>query len=217
MNPPAETGLRKQPRQLRSQRRVRRILDAAAGLFAELGFEAVTTNAIAERADISIGSLYQYFPNKAALFQALCRRCEQESLELLDAVVTPELARLELGEVVERVVAALRQLYSANPRLLRVLFQGYPAQGLGLPYSSFREAMVQRIDRLLEARWPRLEPDRRLLVARVCFQVADGLFDLALLSEEGTGHRVMDELRSLLLAYLEPLDREAGPARLKHG
>lgn len=213
MNLPVETSLRKQPRQLRSQRRVRRILDAAAELFSEVGFEAATTNAIAERADISIGSLYQYFPNKAALFQALCQRCEQESLEALDAVLTPELARLELGEVVGRVVEALRQLYGANPRLLRVLFQGCPTQGLGLPHSSFRELVVQRVERLLEVRWPRLDPDRRQLVARVCFQVADGLFDLALLSEEGTGQRVMDELMGLLLAYLEPLDRQA----LKHG
>lgn len=209
MNPPTQAPLRKLPRQARSQRRFKRILDAAAEVFAELGFEAATTNAIAERADISIGSLYQYFPNKAALFQALCQRCKQESLEMLDAVLTPELARLELAEVIERVVAALRQLYGANPRLLRVLFQGYPAQGLCLPHSSFREAVVQRVERLLEARWPHLEPERRLRVATVCFQVADGLFDLALFYEGEAGQRVMDELRRLLLAYLEPLDREA--------
>ncbi|RIH87575.1 TetR/AcrR family transcriptional regulator [Calidithermus roseus] len=208
MNPLTESSLRKHPQQLRIQHRVNRVLDAAAQVFAELGFEAATTNTIAERADISIGSLYQYFPNKSALFQALCQRCERESLELLDAVITPELARLELGEVVGRVVAALRQLYSTNPRLLRVLFQGYPAKDPSLPHSSFREAMVRRVERLLEERWPRLEPTRRQLVAGVCFQVADGLFDLALLCEEGVGHRVMDELKRLLLAYLEPLERE---------
>ncbi|WP_051304369.1 TetR/AcrR family transcriptional regulator [Calidithermus chliarophilus] len=208
MNPSSPANLRRLPRQLRSRRRVNRILDAAAQLFAEAGFEAATTNAIAERAGISIGSLYQYFPNKAALFRALCERYERESLAALGAVLTPDLARLEIGEVVERVVAALRQSYGTNPGLLRVLFQGHPAQGQCVPHSSFREAMVHQVDGLLELRWPRLAPDRRRLVAEVCVQAADALFDLALKLEREAAHRAMDELKRLLLGYLEPLDRE---------
>ena len=65
---------RKKPRQSRSQATVDVILDAAARIFVETGFAAATTNAIAERAGVSVGSLYQYFPNKLALLAALKER-----------------------------------------------------------------------------------------------------------------------------------------------
>src|SRR6201996_6692514 len=65
---------RKQPRQHRSELTRQRILDAAAHVFAEHGYAAGTTNRIAERAGVSIGSVYQYFPNKDALVVELARR-----------------------------------------------------------------------------------------------------------------------------------------------
>ncbi|MFC6920538.1 hypothetical protein [Meiothermus taiwanensis] len=54
-----------------------------------------------------------------------------------------------------------------------------------------------------------LAPDRQRLVPEVCMQAADALFDLALKREREAAHRAMDELKRLLLGYLEPLDREA--------
>src|SRR3569833_2023390 len=65
---------RKQPRQVRAELTRQRILTAAAHVFAEHGYAAGTTNRIAERARISIGSLYQYFPNKDAILAALLAR-----------------------------------------------------------------------------------------------------------------------------------------------
>ncbi|HSL56805.1 MAG TPA: TetR/AcrR family transcriptional regulator [Acidimicrobiales bacterium] len=65
---------RKRPRQQRSRETVARILDAAAEVFAEHGSTATTTHAVAERAGVSIGSLYQYLPNKEALLVALSER-----------------------------------------------------------------------------------------------------------------------------------------------
>jgi AcrR family transcriptional regulator len=67
----AGPGARKQPRQRRSRDTVGVILAAAARVIAERGYEAATTNHIAIRAGVSIGSLYQYFPNKASLAAAL--------------------------------------------------------------------------------------------------------------------------------------------------
>lgn len=65
---------RKSPRQERSRRTVERILDAAARIFHEHGYAGATTNDIADEAEVSVGSLYQYFPNKDALLVALTRR-----------------------------------------------------------------------------------------------------------------------------------------------
>src|SRR5579859_3967630 len=65
---------RRIPTQDRGRQRVERILDAAAKVFTEAGFEAATTEAIAARAGASIGSLYQFFPSKQALFNAIAQR-----------------------------------------------------------------------------------------------------------------------------------------------
>jgi len=65
---------RKKPRQDRSHTTVASILEAAARIFVEKGFEATTTNAIAKHAGVSIGSLYQYFPNKLALLEGVRER-----------------------------------------------------------------------------------------------------------------------------------------------
>ncbi|MBB5961155.1 TetR family transcriptional regulator [Planomonospora venezuelensis] len=71
---PGEVPLRRQPTQRRSARRVERMLDACADLLDEIGYEALSTTRIAERAGVAIGSVYQFFPDKRAITQAVTRR-----------------------------------------------------------------------------------------------------------------------------------------------
>ncbi|MFD1937129.1 MULTISPECIES: TetR family transcriptional regulator [Nonomuraea] len=66
--------LRRQPTQRRSARRVERMLDACAHLLDDVGYEALSTTRIAERAGVAIGSVYQFFPDKRAITQELTRR-----------------------------------------------------------------------------------------------------------------------------------------------
>lgn len=66
--------LRRRPTQRRSTRRVERMLDACAALLDEIGYEALSTTRIAERAGVAIGSVYQFFPDKRAITQELTRR-----------------------------------------------------------------------------------------------------------------------------------------------
>jgi AcrR family transcriptional regulator len=66
--------LRKQPVQQRSAKRVEQMLEACAALIDEVGYDGVTTTLIAERAGVAVGSLYQFFPDKRAVAQALTKR-----------------------------------------------------------------------------------------------------------------------------------------------
>ncbi len=84
------TRLRRKPRQQRSIASWHAVLDAAAQLFGELGYARTTTNKVAERAGVSIGSLYQYFADKDALLRALAERHVREAMSRLE----PEFARL---------------------------------------------------------------------------------------------------------------------------
>lgn len=74
MSTPESKNRRRTPRQSRSQETVEVILQATAQVLAEHGYAKASTNRIAKRAGVSVGSLYQYFPNKDALFKALIER-----------------------------------------------------------------------------------------------------------------------------------------------
>ena len=96
---------RKQPRQKRAEDTVAAIVEAAARILETKGFEGFNTNAVAERAGVSIGSLYQYFPSKSALLSAII---EREAAPLL--AVEEELAEIE------ECAAALRCYIRASIR-----------------------------------------------------------------------------------------------------
>jgi AcrR family transcriptional regulator len=78
------SNLRRQPQQKRGQQRVEKILVAAAEIFAEAGFAAATIQQIADRANTAVGSIYQFFPDKLAIFHALSARHIQQA-QILDA------------------------------------------------------------------------------------------------------------------------------------
>ena len=121
-----ETGLtpRKKPLQRRAQETVEIILEAAAQVFGEAGYDEGTTNRIAERAGVSIGSLYQYFPNKNALLVALVEREVDAGIERMERwLEEAREAPAPLPELLRTFVAALVELHRANPELHRLLFE----------------------------------------------------------------------------------------------
>ncbi len=75
---------RKIPKQARAQARVDLILDATANLLETVGYDAVTTNAIADKAGVNVASLYQYFPNKQAIMAALAHRMSEVWLKVYE-------------------------------------------------------------------------------------------------------------------------------------
>ncbi|MGY3485880.1 AcrR family transcriptional regulator [Bradyrhizobium sp. USDA 4011] len=122
---PATTSkMRKAPRQARSRATIEAILDAAAHILGERGWAATTTNAVAERAGVSIGSLYQYFPNKLALVEATRRRHFDELLAVLRTATDDTKSRAHrivafvdgIIEVHRRFPAAHRVLLEEAPR-----------------------------------------------------------------------------------------------------
>lgn len=111
---------RKRPQQARSGQMVELILEATARLLAEKGYAATTTNLVAERAGVSVGSVYQYFPNKASLVAALHERHAAQTLNAIEkAVHAPYDQSLE--EHIQVVVRALLAEHEMAPALHKVL------------------------------------------------------------------------------------------------
>ncbi|MDV9173713.1 TetR/AcrR family transcriptional regulator [Streptomyces sp. W16] len=118
---------RKRPRQQRSQETYDAILEAAAQLFESLGYTGATTNRIAERAGVSIGSLYQYFPNKDALLYALGERHAQAlAAALMSAAADLRESAPPAEETIRTLYSTLAQLHDTDPHLHRLLYDRAP-------------------------------------------------------------------------------------------
>ncbi len=117
---------RKSPRQIRAQETRQRLLAAAAHVFAEHGYAAGTTNRIAEAAGHSIGSLYQYFPNKDAILAELVTAHAEEGLTLIRRRLAEGPLPETLHDKLTLFVRATVDLHRDQPRLHRVLFEEAP-------------------------------------------------------------------------------------------
>jgi AcrR family transcriptional regulator len=121
---PARSGaMRKEPQQQRAQVTIEALLDAAAHILGTRGWAGLTTNAVAELAGVSIGSLYQYFPNKLAVIEAVRRRHFEQVLGVLRAAAdirTPRQRRI--AALVDGMIA----IHSRHPAAHRVLLEESP-------------------------------------------------------------------------------------------
>ena len=118
---------RKRPTQARAQATVDAILRATAHILRTAGWDACNTNAVAKRAGVSIGSLYQYFPSKEALVAALAEQHADEGLAVLLAAVQDDPARpRSLEASVRHYLRAMVMVHAVDPKLHRVLVEQVP-------------------------------------------------------------------------------------------
>lgn len=193
---------RKQPRQVRAELTRGRILAAAAHVFAERGYAAGTTNRIAERARISIGSLYQYYPNKDAILGELLIR------HIEDGRAADERERRErppgsLAEAVRGLVRASVETHHEDPQLLRVLVEQAPRSGeLLAKISRYERSRVDHVRELLdespEVQVADTQTAARLVVSTLEFTV----HQLIAAPEPVAATRLEDELVAMLTRYL---------------
>ena len=111
---------RKSPRQARSQATVEAILDAAARVLVDRGYAATNTNLVAERAGVSVGSLYQYFPNKDALITALHSRHSLQVNEVIDRAFE-RCAEMNFDDALTTLIEGLVESHRLEAGLHRVL------------------------------------------------------------------------------------------------
>jgi AcrR family transcriptional regulator len=117
---PARVSARKHPQQERSLATVDAVLEAASHVLVKVGYDRATTGLIAEAAGVSVGSIYQYFPNKDSVFNRLLER-ELDGLVGRAAELWEEVQGESLEVQVEGFVRTLLEHKSRNPKLSHVL------------------------------------------------------------------------------------------------
>ena len=126
----ARTSVRRRPKQHRARQTVEAVLDAVVRLLKRDGSKAITTNRIAEVAGVSIGSVYQYFPDKRAIFTAL----HQRHVDQIDRMVQTKLvehATSSIEELVRAMVEAMVEAHAIDPELYELLMTEVPHRADG--------------------------------------------------------------------------------------
>ncbi|QFG26251.1 TetR/AcrR family transcriptional regulator [Actinomadura sp. WMMB 499] len=204
---------RKSPGQQRALETRQRLLDAAAHVFSEYGYSAGTTNRIAEAAGHSIGSLYQYFPNKDAILVELstahARAGVAGVVRLLDGGALPD--RLE--DKIRLFVRAAIDNHRDDPSLHRVLFEEAPRPPELLEFLRAAQLRAVAATEELLAADPRVTVTdipmaARLVVTSIESQVHRFTADAGLENVDA----FENELVAMLVRYLTP--QPPGPGRV---
>jgi AcrR family transcriptional regulator len=196
--------VRKRPRQARAAATVDAILDAAADILETQGFAGFSTNAVAQRAGASIGSLYQYFSNKNGLIQALLEREHSELLAALTAIRThgEEPGLRMIDELID--LAVDRQL--RRPQLSRLLDgeeTRFPATDQTRQLNAMAVSILQTaVGAALIAAQPRLPQDILAVIL--------GMVDTAGQSGETDGEALSSRVRRAVMGCLGIVTRAAG-------
>jgi AcrR family transcriptional regulator len=206
--PPATPVTRHAPTQRRSQERLARIARAAGELCAQLGAEAVTMEAIADRAETSIGSLYRFYPNRDALLEAVAERYVADLGAVLDGEegAAERVAALPIGELVDAILEPFVAFHRAHPGYFAILFAPQGSVALRAVRGRLRQRLAARLEALLALRAPRLAAERRRRVALTTVEAARALLQFIERSvPRGEQAPMRQEMRALLVAYLGPV------------
>lgn len=201
-------AVRKAPMQERSRAMVQTILDAATRVLVRDGVASFNTNRVAAVAGVSVGSLYQYFPNKVALLTALSERHVAQAKATLHAAMA-QADGLPLAQIVPRVVSAFVDAHAIDPALHRVLSQvGDSVGAAGAEgVADLREAapgVFAWIRALLEAHRNIVIPSDLDLATRFVMSATHALVHAIVIDADPPAslQAMQDEISSMILRYL---------------
>lgn len=199
---PHATSLRKAPVQQRSAERLSRILDACAELLDEVGYDDLSTRAVAVRAGVPIGSVYRFFGNKRAMADALAQRNLDRFTEHVAERLKPAVPgdwRTAMDAVLDEYIAMKR----TAPGFTLVDFGNQIP--VGDRYAEPNHRVADRLTDLLSAYLDRTPDEDLRLAFLVAVESADTLVHLAFRVAPEGDERVIGETRQLLRAYLSRL------------
>ena len=203
----SDRDLRRQPQQKRGQQRVEKILVAAAEVFAEAGFAAVTVQQIADRANTAVGSIYQFFPDKLAIFRALFTKHLQQ-IDLLEAEFFKGAVDAPITQKIDAYLDPYFSYFEQPiPRCILIQFYLQPIEGLAELMSELPARSLRQIDshaHLYRQRNPNLSIAKSKLVAEVLQHMCISLFFRAMQSDELHRQEIYAEIKNVLYVYLNP-------------
>jgi AcrR family transcriptional regulator len=200
-SPAAARPLRRVPVQGRSVARVQRMLDACAGLIDEVGYEGLTTTLLAERAGVAIGSVYQFFPDKRAIVQALTVRNLEAYLDRLSA----RFAEGEFAQWWDGVDAGIDEyiaLHRSLPGFRTLHFGDVVDVHLLDPERDNNAVIADELARLLTTHFNLADNGRLGFALAIAVEAGDALIKMAFRRDHDGDEAVLAEAKELIREYL---------------
>ena len=172
--------------------------------FARMGYDEATTNHIAAQAAISPGSLYQFFPNKEAIAQALAQRYNEDLQQVYAAAFAALRASLPLAEWVDQVIDTLLAFHDGHPAF-HILLNTPPSTEVAKLTQDLPSELRRQFERGLQQRTATLSPEQLALSATMSTQLFRATLPLILTSSTDQRALLVAELKTALRRYLEPL------------
>lgn len=197
---------RKAPRQERAKATVDALVLATARVLADVGYAKASTNRIAKVAGVSVGSLYQYFPNKEALVAAVIDQHIDEMMVTFMTRLT-ELRDAPLADVVRGVISALVEAHCVNPLdgpIHKALFRELPPVGLSERMDRFERTAIVAVRTYLEARADDVGPADKELAAFLIVHVVQAAVLAVVIKDDGPAADAayVDQVAAMVLGYL---------------
>lgn len=189
---------RKRPRQARSVATFEAILEAAARILESLGFAGFNTNAVAELAGVSIGSLYQYFPSKDALIVELIRR-ERANLSNHIVEVIQQSDAADLKDKLKLIIQAAVQHQLSRPQLARTLEFASELIGKDTEESEHQHELETIITDLLK----RSGVSHAQTAAQDVIALSKGMINAAGIAGESDLNHLQQRVEKAVFGYLE--------------
>jgi AcrR family transcriptional regulator len=195
-----QAPLRRRPVQQRSTQRVERMLRACAELIDELGYDGVTTTLIAERAEVAVGSLYQFFPDKRAVVQAL-------TLRNLEHFVSTIRERFDAGrpenwwDAIDMVLDIYVTMHREVPAFGRVHFGDVIDLHLMDEARDNNAVIADELTAILVDA-VNIPVDDIALPISVAVEAADNILRLAFRRDARGDQRIVDEAKHMIRTYL---------------
>ncbi len=197
---------RRVPLQERSRERASRIFEAAANEFAERGVEAATIEAIAERAKTSVGSIYQFYPNKLALYEAIGDKYLEEVRALFAMLVSADAIVVPWRTIISATIDAFAELHRtsvtfravwSNIIYSRRFFDA--GQALNRELAERAESVFARL-----AKAKNYPPAQRKLLATVVIETMSAMLLIATDKPRAQAKPLLEESKVLIERYLAP-------------
>jgi AcrR family transcriptional regulator len=205
---PQDAKNRRSPTGERGRQRRDLILDTAADLLATGGAEAINTNALADRAKISVGSVYQYFSNKEAILTALGERYMQQLSSNTVAALQQDVSGLDFAAIVDRTIDPMIAFELRHPAFSH-LSSAHDGEGiLAIGVKQIDREILATIHDLLLRICPDLDPTKGWQVARVTKALYKGMSYLIQQEPEiektgGDVNVMIIDMKQMMVAYLE--------------
>lgn len=204
----SKNSIRSTPRQSRSQQTVDLILDTAAELFVNIGYENATTNAIAEKAKISIGALYRYFPDKDAVLKALAERYQSQVRLLFATLFVADAKYLPPEILLDRLIDPFLAMYIQYPAYAHILLGADVSPDIAAASRNMEKEMIASMADFFRMLVPDLDEKRSHRLAVVSKATVKMLISLVLASRDQEYQaEIIVEVKRMLLGYLEPVLR----------